>query len=644
MNQDTRRVVLISLLLAVAALIVFWQVKDFGFINYDDPDYILDNPPVRSGLTAASALWAFTSFHASNWHPLTWISHMLDVQLFGLSPGGHHIINLLFHIANSILLFLILMRMTNALWRSAFVAVLFALHPLHVESVAWISERKDVLSSFFWMLTMGAYALYAEHPGLKRYLVTLLFFALGLMAKPMLVTLPFVLLLLDFWPLGRLRGKEEPKGAPAAGIGRKTRKMKKRSETGTRTPKPAETSIQWSLLLPLVKEKTPFFLFSAASSVITYLAQQKGGAVATLELIPFTSRIGNAVVSYAKYIVKLFWPVNPSVFYPHEIVLPAWQVAGALLMIVLITLFAVGTMRRAPFLAAGWLWYLGTLVPVIGIVQVGAQAIADRYTYIPFIGLFIMLAWGTPELLKRWNISNTAIAVLAGIVLCASAFASWTQAKYWTDDITLFQRALKSTTGNYVAHFRLAYALSQQNRFEEARHHFTEALFIKPDSYQAHNNLGIVLRRQGKTDEAIRHFGEAIRLKPDLSEGYNNMGIALLSKGMSEEGLKYLQKSISINPSDPEIHYVVASAMAQNGRLEESLKYFGECLRINPRNAMAHNNMGIVLARLGKIDEAIAHFREALWINPGMEQARDNLRTAMLQKKTAESRRQRDGN
>jgi len=408
---------LICLALAILTIITFWTLKDCGFINFDDDVYVYKNVYVQSGLNWNSIGQAF-SFSSelveksSNWHPLTWLSLMLDYQIFGLNPSGYHLVNLFFHVLNTILLFLILRRMTKKLWPSAFVAVLFAIHPLHVESVAWIAERKDVLSTFFWMLTMGAYSYYVEHRGLRRYFFVLLFFVLGLMAKPMLVTLPFVLLLLDYWPLQRFHEIKsdhqlQPEVLKSVTSDKQKKKSKKKNAVAVKetleVKKPAAPEYKWSLIYPLLWEKVPLFALAIFSGIVTYIVQQKGGAVKSIEALTLGVRIGNAIISYIAYIGKMIWPSNLAILYPHPGVLAPWQVLVSALLLIAITLLVILRAKRSPYLATAWLWYMGTLAPVIGIVQVGNQAKADRYTYIPLIGLFIMVAWGVPELLKKWN-------------------------------------------------------------------------------------------------------------------------------------------------------------------------------------------------------------------------------------------------
>src|SRR5208337_2953688 len=452
-------IIWIYLFLTAATLIAFWQVNHFDFINYDDPSYVTENFHIQHGITTEAIRWAFTTGHSSNWHPVTWISHMLDVELFGLKPRWHHLTNLLFHIANTLLLFFVFNRMTKATWQSAFVAALFALHPLHVESVAWVAERKDVLSTFFWMLTMGAYIHYVEHPRFTSYLAVFTFLTLGLMAKPMLVTLPLVLLLLDYWPLRRFEQKTSAQEIPAeinkpvSASKRKEKSSRKQTvQAIVKEAKPADRRYQWALVRPLLIEKMPFFALAALSSIVTFIAQRKGGAVASLEGIPPGARIANAFVSYIVYIGKTIWPDNLAVLYLYAGWWPLWQVMGAVLLFIAVTLIVIREAKRFPYLATGWLWFAGTLVPVIGIVQVGRQALADRYTYVPFIGLFIMAAWGIPELLKNWRYRKEALAASSALIFICLFIFTWTQAGYWRNSMALYDHALEVTSQNDIVY------------------------------------------------------------------------------------------------------------------------------------------------------------------------------------------------
>ena len=491
--------ILVCLVLVVATGLAYWQVLHHDFVNFDDHYYVTENDRVQAGLTPEGFIWAFTTTDASNWHPLTWLSHMLDCELYGLNPGGHHLTNLLFHLASTLLLFIVFTRMTAALWRSALVAILFALHPLHVESVAWVAERKDVLSTLFWILTMWAYLHYVRHGGFKRYLLVLVAFTLGLMAKPMLVTLPFVLLLLDYWPLGRYQFGQS--GA-ASHTAMSASIVPRRSRSGA---------------LALVLEKTPLLALAAISSVVTYLVQQSGQAMQYMETLPLTVRIANALVSYVAYIGKTIWPANLAVFYPHPgYTLPMWQAAGAGLLLVFISIVTIRSMSRYPYLAVGWLWYLGTLVPVIGLVQVGEQAMADRYTYVPLIGLFIIAAWGLWDLEKKWHRQKIVFAL---ILLLPLTVCTWRQLHYWRDSISLWEHALAVTKKNALAHNNLGGAFEEEGNAEKAIANFYEALRHDPEYLIARNNLGLALFREGKITEA-RYTGKAQGSGPSPDQGF----------------------------------------------------------------------------------------------------------------------------
>jgi tetratricopeptide (TPR) repeat protein len=602
MNHDRRSsapVIIICLGLALATAFVYAQVRHHAFINYDDLEYIVENPHVTSGFTAANILWAFTKTHAANWHPLTWISHMLDYQLFGLRPAGHLLMNLFFHMMNTALLFLVLNRMTRALWPSAFVAALFALHPLHVESVAWIAERKDVLSIFFWMLTMGAYVFYVEKPDTKRYLITLGFFFLGLMAKPMLVTLPFVLLLLDYWPLGRLQVVHErnDKTMDTPAPEKKKKKKKKTREAAlseniplkkTSTSIPSRQAVQ-----PLLREKIPFFALTLLSSLVTLYAQRN--AMAPLETLSMAKRISNALISYVHYIGKMIWPTNLAFIYPLPDAIPGWQVVGAAVLLAGITLLAIRGMKRFPYLMVGWLWYLGTLVPVIGLVQVGSQAMADRYTYVPLIGLFITAVWGLTALTNNLPYRRVFLPVAAGVLLIVLMAMTWKQVSCWKDSMTLFQHALNTTTRNSIAHSMLAGSLYEEGKYEEATYHYREAVRINPKRQKWHYNLGNALAFQGQNDEAEVQYREELRF----------------------------------NPRHAFTHYNLANLLVWRGQISEAMEHYRQAIVSNPNYARAHYTLGTLLAVQGKIDEAIVHFREALRIKPDFKEAFDNLQIAL---------------
>ena len=532
---------LICLSLAAVTLAVFWNVQFHDFILYDDLPYVVLNRHVQSGLTGGSLFWAVTTMEMSNWHPLTWLSLMLDYDLFRLNPAGYHWTNLLIHIAGAILLFSLLRRMTEDIWKSALVAALFAVHPLHVESVAWVSERKDVLSAFFWFLTMGAYVRYTERPGAGNYLLIIAAFSLGLLAKPMLVTLPFVLILLDIWPLRRL----------PVPFTRSNRTLP--DDVGGR-------GVTWSHAL---REKLPFFFLALLSSVVTYLAQMSWKAMPSLEALPLETRLANALIAYVQYIVKMFWPVDLAFFYPYVLWWPPWILAGAMLLLTGLTILTMRVVERRPYLAIGWLWYLGTLVPVIGIVQVGSQAMADRYTYIPLIGLFIMIAWGVPELMAKWRFRKPFLSVLSVVVLSVLAGCSWQQVQYWRNSVTLFERALSVTSKNYLTHNNLGVALFLEGRTEEAVRHYNAALQIKPDYADAHYNIGMALAAQGKYEEAIHRYREALHVRPDDAGTHNNIGVALAAQGKVDAAIGHYTQALQISPNHEKARANLAAALVR---------------------------------------------------------------------------------
>ncbi len=521
-SSSQRKMIFISLLLVAATVAAYWQVHEFNFVGFDDDSYVYENLQVRQGLGKDSLIWAFTAVHAANWHPVTWLSYMLDYQLFGMDSGKYHLVNLFFHIVNALLLFFILRKMTGGPWRSAMVAALFALHPLHVESVAWVSERKDVLSAFFFMLTLWAYAVYVARRSVPAYLLMVFLFACGLMAKPMLVTLPFVLLLLDYWPLNRL-SFAQASGHQVKGVG------------------------------ALVLEKLPLFILALLSSGITYYAQQKGGTVATLDGVPLSMRIANALVAYAGYIGKMFYPVHLACLYPYPKITPWWKAAIAGLSLAAITLAALRSARKRPYLIVGWLWYLGTLAPVIGIVQVGSQSMADRYTYLPLIGLFIMIAWGIPEFVSNSRLKRIGLPILSFLILCILWGLTWHQVRYWLDSRTLFEHALGVTSENAAMHYDLANAYRNQGRLDLAVDQYTQTLRIHPDHSQAHNNLGSVLLEMGRTNEAISHYRQAVRIDPDYADARYNLGIAYVNTGKIDRAVQQFRAALRLRPSDDNI-------------------------------------------------------------------------------------------
>jgi protein O-mannosyl-transferase len=552
---------------------VFYQVCAYDFVNLDDPTYIYENPNIQDGITLKAIKWAFTADYASNWHPLTWLSHMLDWQLFGPKAGGHHLTNLVFHVANTLLLFIVLKQTTQRFWPSAFVAALFAIHPLHVESVAWVSERKDVLSTFFWLFTTWAYVRFVSRPKIVSYLLVIVFFALGLMSKPMLVTLPFVLLLLDYWPLGRF------------------------------SPKRGKASSKYSLSYLLI-EKVPLFAMALASCIVTFVVQKKSGAM-EWEHYGLLIRLANASISYLQYINKMIWPARLASFCPHAgqniSILYAVVSAGFLLAVTML-IFRFAKERR--YLVVGWLWYLGTLVPVIGLIQVGAQAMADRYTYVTLTGLFIIVAWGMPDLLAKWQYKKTTLTLSALLVISALSICTHFQLRYWQNSITLFQHDLDVTKDNYVAHFGIAGPLRKQGKLNDTIYHCSEAIRIKPKYTKALDCLGIALCEAGRIDEAIPYYKKAIEIDPSFADAKANLALALAAKGDSVAN-----------------HIHEGHALALQGKLNEAAVHLTEALWLDPHSAQAHYDLGQVLVQRGRIDEAIEHFEKALrlasdWIEP----------------------------
>ena len=610
--------VLVCLLLVLATLTVYWQVKDHEFVNYDDDTYVTENHHLHNGLTRESVIWAFTATHGANWHPLTWLSHLVDFQLYGLSPTGHHLTNVFLHLVNTLLLFLLLKWMTGTLWRSAFVAALFALHPIHVESVAWVAERKDVLSTLFLLFTLLSYIRYVEKPGISGYLLTVLFFILGLMAKPMLVTLPFLLLLLDFWPLKRF----------TFGQSWQSRASKSHHSINTRNK---------MHLLYLLVEKIPFFTLAAISSVVTLIVQKSGEAVGTLAAYPLSIRIANALLSYVMYIIKMFWPQNLAVFYPHPgLSLPMWQAAGAGLLLLVISVAVTWVGRRYPYLPVGWLWYVGTLVPVIGLVQVGSQAMADRYTYVPLIGLFIIMAWGVTDLLGRWRYGKAALTLAATSVLSVLIVCATLQVSYWKDSLTLFEHALRVTENNSQMHNNLGNVLAERGDLEEAISHYTKAIKINPNYGEAQINLGVALAKRGKLEDAIRHYSAALRLKPNSPELHNNLGVALFGQGNTPGAIHHYLVAVQLKPDYAEAHNNLGNALAQQERLAEAEDHYSQALKIRADYPEAHNNLGVALARQGKFHEAITHFTQALRLKDDYVQARANLKLALEEARRAD--------
>jgi Tfp pilus assembly protein PilF len=595
---------IISLLLSIIAFMAYRQVTHCAFINFDDTEYVTDNRHIQDGLTVKGITWAFTTGYASNWHPLTWISHMADVQLFGLQPGRHHLTNLLFHLANTLLLFLVLHRMTNTLWQSAFVAALFALHPLHVESVAWVAERKDVLSTFFWMLTMWVYISYTARPGLTRYLTLLLSFALGLMAKPMLVTLPFVLLLLDYWPLQRLERKKPSEEVRESSF--------KDIESATPPEKaPVQPVDHRPLIRPLLTEKIPLFVLALLSSIVTYLVQRHGGTVGSLEVFPLSARMANASVSYITYMVKMLMPVNLAVFYPHPTSWPLWQVLGSLVLLMAITVTVIAGARKHPYTAVGWFWYVGTLVPVIGVVQVGSQALADRYTYIPLVGLFIIIAWGAPELLKKWPYRKEALLASSALCLLCLSLVTWRQVGYWRNSIALYDHAMEVTQRSSPIHINRGAAYLGLADYTRAIADFDGAIEINPWYEEAFNNRGVAYNNLADYTRAIADFDKAIELNPRYGDAYNSRGLAYNNLADYTRAIADFDRAIEINPRYGEAYNNRGVAYFNLADYTRAIADFDRAIEINPRYGEAYNNRGEAYGKLGKREHAIDDIRTA---------------------------------
>jgi len=574
--------ILICVFLIAAIVAVYWPVYKYDFVKYDDDVYVTDNIHIQSGFNWQSIRWAFTASCAGNWHPVTMLSHTLDYQLFKDWAGGHHITNILFHIVNTLILFYVLTLMTASIWPSAFVAAAFALHPLHIESVAWVAERKDVLSTFFWLLTMLAYVRYVKNPKLKWYLAAFVLFVLGLMSKPMLVTVPFVLLLLDYWPL--------------------------------------ERKISWRLLI----EKVPFFICSFVSCVVTFLAQQKGGAVVAFESFGLATRINNAVVSCLAYITKMIWPSRLAVLYPHPgDNLSTTKVVISGIILLLISIYVVYQTRRHKFFAVGWFWFLGTLVPVIGLVQVGIQAMADRYSYIPLIGLFIIIAFGAKEFIpkRRYKI----LAVLTAVILIGWGITAGRQLRYWKDSISLFEHTLAVTENNYHIYSNYATYLTGLGRFNEAIEQFDKLLAVRPASAEAHNNLGSALIKAGKVDLAVEHFRLAIKYKPGFPQAYCNIGFVLLEQGKLEESVPYFKQALKIKPDYIGAYTDLARAFMELKKFDETIETCGKALKFDPDNVFVRGYLGMALAGVGKTDEAIKEISFVLNIRPNDVEMHRNL-------------------
>ncbi|HTB14721.1 MAG TPA: tetratricopeptide repeat protein [Bryobacteraceae bacterium] len=537
------------LLLFIATLLVYSQVINFAFISFDDTQGLLGNPQVRDGLSWDGIVWAFTTGYASNWFPVTWFSHMLDFQLFGMAAGWHHLTNVLIHAVSAVLLMALLKRMTGRVWESAFVAFVFALHPLHVESVAWVSERKDVLFAFFWFLTTWLYLDFIANRTIRNYLLMAGAFCLGLMSKQMIVTLPFTLLLLDAWPLRR---------------------------KGLRT---------------LILEKVPLVALSIAASFITLLAQEKGGAVQSLASIPLSARAANALMAYVIYIANFIWPTGLAFFYPYPPRWPMGEVAFAGLALAAMSIAVVWAYRRRPYLAVGWFWYLGTLAPVIGLIQVGHQARADRYTYVPLIGISIMVAWAAAEAFTRWPQAKNTLAGIAIAACVAWTVAAWVQIQYWKDSAALYNRAIAVTNANYLAHLNLGVDLAEQGQYQTALRELYTSIEENPDQPHARNSLGGVLYNLGRKDEAIEQFSQAIRLAPQDAEPHCNLGNALVDAGRIDDAIGELNTALRMNPGMANAYYGLGRVLVLQHRPADAATYFSAALKINPNFGAAREQL-----------------------------------------------------
>lgn len=580
----------IHLGLIAAILFVYAQVWDFLLVNFDDTYYLMSSPHVANGLTLPGIKWAFTTFYFVNWHPLTWLSYMLDVEIYGLHLGGFHATNVALHAASSLLLFGLLRRLTGAKYPSAFVAALFAVHPLHVESVAWIAERKDVLSGVFLMLALTAYAAYARLPSRRRYLVVVAMFCLGLMSKPMLVTFPFVLLLLDFWPLRRWA---VPGDAPG----------------------PGQMSA-WSLVV----EKVPLLLLAAVSCYVTVLAQTP--AMAGMNYLPLGSRVARAANSYVGYAAKTLWPVRLEAFYPYPRVQSGWRMVQYVLGLFVVSLAVIRQARRRPYLPVGWFWYLGTLVPVIGLVQVGDQAMADRYTYIPIIGLFIIAAWGGAELASRRPGLRLSLWATAVAVVLACLFTARAQTGHWRDSKTLWTHALAVDPSNHAAEAGVASVLLNEGKVEESIAHMEKAVALNPSNPQLHGSLGVTLVKGGHAGRALPYLVKWVAFSPQLASAHSNLGLALVSLGRVDEGLDQLKEAVRLDPQSAEIRANLAIALVHRKRLDEAMSHFGDALRLDPDYADGHYNLAVTLFEKGNYAEAAGHLRTALRLRPDIEEAR----------------------
>ncbi|MBK5273631.1 MAG: tetratricopeptide repeat protein [Desulfuromonadales bacterium] len=601
--NSKRNVIVLCIALVVITLAVYFQVGDHPFSTFDDPSYVTDNVHISSGITGKNISWAFSSVEAANWHPITWLSHMTDAQIYGLNPRGHHLTNVLIHSISTVLLIFLLLRLTGSLWQSIFVAALFALHPLHVESVAWVAERKDVLSAFFWFVSLLFYAEYVVKHRPASYIFSLISFMLGLMSKPMLVTLPLVMLLIDFWPFDRYVHEEHKQGQR-----------------------------QHFVIISLIKEKIPFFACSLISGIVTIYAQHEGGAVSSFESISLIYRIENAMIAYVKYIGKTVWPHDLAVLYPLPSEFQFWQIICSLSFLLLVSIAVIATRLRFPYLLVGWFWFIVTLLPVIGLIQVGSQSMADRYSYIPSIGLFIIAAWGVPDLIRGMQHRDGILALVGSAVIFASVVLTWQQLRYWRDSISLYQHSLQVAPGSYSVHYNLGLALAEKGNLNAAIHQYHEAIRIRPNHPDSHGSLGLALAEKGDLDAAIRECQVALQLSPNDAKAHYNLGFTLDMNGNLEAAIREYQEAIRISPNNLKAHNNLGVALVRKGDLDSAIREYKVALQINPDDTKTHYNLGRVYAKKGYLDAAIHEFQVTLRISPNFKDAYINMADALLSK------------
>ena len=596
LNKDN--VILPALLLVLMSAVIYLQLAEHEFLNFDTYSYVSENPHVKNGITIDNIIWAFTSTYKSNWHPLTWLSHMLDVELFGLKAGAHHLVNLAFHIINVLLLFYFLYRATLLVWPSFLVAALFAIHPLHVESVAWVAERKDVLSSCFWMLAMISYMHYVRRPNITRYLAVFILLSMGLMAKPMLVTLPFVLLLMDYWPLMRWRlCSEYPEKTATINLKR------------------------------VVWEKVPLLIPVVISCVVTFYAQHEWGSVLPTEKLSIADRSANALAAYLAYLVKTFYPMKLAIFYPLRDISNS-EVITAGLFIVFVSLMAIRWYKSRPWLIVGWLWYLGTLIPVIGLVQVGSQSMADRYTYIPLIGIFLILVWSGVDLANRYKLIRKIGPVFCLVILLVLGGISMRQVRFWGTNIELYEHALVAAENNHLAHYNLGISLSNVGRLDEAEPHLIEAARMLPVSELYYYGWGMNLLRQGRLEQAQEKYEKSLELDKHnwfAHELHHYLGITNALKGNTAEAERHFRKSLEYKPDFADAYYGLGNLIMRQGRLREARLYFEKSLAIEPENVDSLCGMGEVLALEGKKKEAENYLVKALRAMPDNAYIRERV-------------------